>query len=209
MAKSKENTATAPTRSDVIEVSDTKMAAALIAAWQGIYHFFGGRVEEWEVLTPSEDLPDGGLVAHGFSVDGKYDPNRILSDINVRDRRVGLFPAHSYLTNPDAVPPPFTDAKQMTAWSVQFLRGAVEEGTARTPEYARDAIGEYKANQGLAVRRGRQRKIFRLDEITNLDEKAIRSIPPEQLQEFLAKANAVISNPVNTGGDVPAEAASA
>lgn len=165
-----------PTRSENISVGGSG-ANALMAAWQGIYHLFGGTVESW---TITED----GLAAEGFSVALPYNPEQIVSDISHRDRQVPFFPSYNYFNGEE--PAPFTDKAQVTQWLTQFMRGSVEEGTARAPAYARDAATSYKVANSLARKKGRPRKIIRLD---NLDE-----VTPDMLEKLTPDALANLAN---------------
>lgn len=195
-------TKTSPvTRTDAIDVTDPDQARALAAAWDGIYHFFGGRVAEWVMLPPSEDNPIGGLVANGFSVstDLTVGPEKVLEDIGKRNRRLEMFPNYFWLFG-NVTPPEFTNPQDMTNFMVQYLKGSVEEGTAKTPEYVRNAVSAYKAAAGLRTRRGPRRKIIRLDEIGKIDQNQLAEIPEDQLNAFLelaqgiAKRNAAKAN---------------
>lgn len=180
----------AQTRSDTIEVTNLDQAKALAAAWDGIYHFFGGRVDSWELLPPSDDNPNGGIVAHGFSVNNTIDPHQVISDIGKRNRRLEMFPNYFWLFG-GITPPDFTEAQDMTNFMVQYLKGSVEEGTAKTPEYVRNAVSQYKADAGLRTRRGPKRKIIRLDNLSDIDASQLSEIPEDQLAQFLALAQSV------------------
>lgn len=173
-------------RSETLNVTDPKTASALAAAWRGVHEFFGGRVQNWEVNPPTEEHPDGTIAAMGFSVYAKYSPEKILADISGRDRRLTFQPFASYVAG--AEPAPFTDAQDMTNWSVLYLKGSVEEGTSKTPEYARTAIAEYKAAHGLKSRRGPKLKVIRLDNINEID---VNDLPQDQLDAILALAQRI------------------
>lgn len=194
----------APARSAEIEVTDLAQSRGIAAAWRGIYHFFGGRVQSWEFVPPTDENPDGGLIAHGFSVLSSLDPNQIVSDIGNRDRRLEMFPFYFY-ANGTATPPDFLTSQDMTNFMVQYLKGAVEEGTAKTPEYVRKAVADYKAANGLRTRRGPKRKIIRLDNLAELDATQLSEIDPAQLQDFLKLAQSIVSKtpattPTNSEG---------
>jgi len=188
MASSK----TSPARSDSIDVTGTD-ARALAAAWRGTYHFVGGRVDNWEIVPPSEDSPVGELIAHGFSVNGGLDPDRIISDISGRDRRLEFFPFYFTATDPNYVPLDYVNPQDMTNFLVQYLKGSMEEGTAKTPEYWRDGVAKYKAGLGIRTRRGPKRKVIRLDELDTLDASQLAEIEPDALAHFLELANAQLA----------------
>lgn len=192
---------TAPARSESIDVAGLD-ARALAAAWRGVYHFLGGRVDNWEVITPNEDNPDGGLVAHGFTVDADLDPNKVIADIGNKERRLEFFPFYSYLNG--AEPPHFDKPQDMTNFMIQYLKGSVEEGTSKTPEYVRTKVAAYKAAHNMRTRRGPKRKIIRLDELANIDASQLSSIDPDELAAFLALAQSVQA--ANATSNTPIEA---
>jgi len=181
---------TSAQRSNPIEVMGNQ-AKALLAAWQGIRSFFGGAVENWEV-TPE------GITAHGFTVNSPYNPEQIVSDISRKERRLEFFPAYLYIQGTE--PEPFTESQDMTNFMVQFLKGSVEEGTAKTPAYVREAVATYKSQHGLRTRRGPKRKVIRLDNLDALDKDTLSSVPKEELARLIALAQQVISaEPVAAG----------
>jgi hypothetical protein len=185
-------------RSDPIDVTEPNQAAALLAAWRGVHEFFGGQVSNWNINPPDEGNPDGSISATGFSVrtDRVPDVNTLLADLSKRDRRVSFLPAYLYVTGM-AEPAPFEDAQDMTNFMVGFLKGSVEEGTSKTPEYVRNAVAQYKAEKGLATRRGPKRRIIRLDALDELDANALQNIDPAALQKLLALAAKVAGTPAS------------
>lgn len=192
------NTATA-NRTDPIDV-DGNRALALLGAWQGVYHFFDGRVEKWDYIAPTEDNPDGGVIAHGFTIDStKANPEDLLSDISNRDRRVNIFPAYAYMQG--ETPAPFTTPQQMTNFMVSNLKGSVEESTAKTPAYVRTAVQNYKASNGLKTRRGRRKTVIKLDLVDGISPQELQNISPEGLQKLLA----AIQEVHNGNSKAPAE----
>jgi hypothetical protein len=82
----------------------------------------------------------------------------------------------------------------MTNFMVQYLKGSVEDGTAKTPEYFRKAVADYKGSHGLRTRRGPKRKIIRLDNLGEIDASQLAQIDPQQLEDFLALAKSVSAN---------------
>lgn len=133
----------------------------ILAAWQGLYHLFGARVERF-------DVTDEGVTAVGLTVSDKYDMNTIVQNLlaNGSKRRLNFFPLFFWATG--GTPAPFTTSLQLTGWMTTFLKGQGEKG--RSPKYAKEAIDEFKAANGLAVPRGRPRttlsaKIAKLGEL--------------------------------------------
>ena len=183
------------TRTDPVDVMDTKSAKALAAAWRGVHEFFGGEVTNWEVLPGTEENPDGEIHAIGFSIKGDLDvtPEQLLADLSIRDRRLEFLPFYSYLNG--ETPESFSDPQEMTNWSTQYLKGTVESGTSKQPAYARNAIQQYKAAQGIETRRGPKRRVIRLDAINSLDPK---EIPSDQIEALLALAAKVQHNQETT-----------
>lgn len=197
-------------RSESIDVTDATQAKALAAAWRGVYHFFGGDVERWEISDPNPDSDDpdvrenGQLIVHGFTVDGDLGatPSQVIEDITKRERRLDFLSGYRMIVE-GKEPPAFTDPQDMTNFAVLFLKGSVAEGTSKTPEYVRDAISGYKSDHGLASRRGPKRKIIRLDDLKSVDANTIKNIPKDQLDAFLALAQSVArENPEATGEEV-------
>jgi hypothetical protein len=168
-------------RTAPIDVTDNKLASALLAAWRGIHHFFKGVVADWDVS------PNGEIIARGFQVASEYDPETILRDISGRERRVEFGQAYRIVANGDT-PEPYTEPQDMTNFMVNFLKGSVEDGTAKTPEYVRTAVARYKADNGLKTRRGRKRTILRLDNLSEIDETTLRGVNPADLQKLITLA---------------------
>jgi hypothetical protein len=71
------------------------------------------------------------------------------------------------------------------------MKGTVEAGTSKTPAYARNAIAQYKAEQGIETRRGPKRRVIRLDA---LDQINVKDIPADQIEALLALAHKVEAN---------------
>lgn len=161
-------------RSNSISITDGAMGAAVLAAWRGIYHLFGGRADF--AVTPN------GVTVENFSVDAAYDPEQIAQDVSHRNRRLDF--ATVFPWTQGEVPEPFTDSKQITQWSVQFLRGSMEENSSRTPKYYRDAAANYKTVSGFAKKRGPQRKIFRAENLSEIDENTLSSLTVEDLAKL-------------------------
>jgi hypothetical protein len=179
-------------RSEPIEVDNIQQAKALAAAWRGVYWFLGGRCK-WEIIRPSDENPEGGVIAHEFTVNAKYDPHRILDDLGDKDRRVEAFPTMFYFEGEE--PLKFEEPQEMTNWSVLYLKGAAEDGTPKVPDYVREAIAEYKSNNNMRTRRGPARRIIRLDQ---LDADTLSSVPKAELEKLLEIARTLTGDNVST-----------
>lgn len=194
----KKNETSSDARTEKIDVNDPAQARALAAAWRGVKWFLGGNVDRWEITKPDPDSSDdevrefGQLVAHGFSIAEKHgvEPSQILSDIGKRDRRLEFLPTYRIVVE-GKDPEPFVEPQDMTNFMVLFLKGSVQDGTSKTPEYVRKAVADYKSAHGLATRRGPKRKIIRLDNLDELDEATVRNIPRNQLDKFVALAERI------------------
>lgn len=190
-------------RTEPMDVTDNKLASALLAAWRGAYHFFKARLTPTdEFPTGWEITPEGNLIAHGLTVKQGLNPDDILRDIASRDRRVDFGPA--YLAVAQGIEPePYTDPQEMTNFSVNFLKGSGPDGNSKTPEYVRKAIADYKSEIGLKGRRGRKRTILRLDQMDNLDAETLANVKPEDLEHLIQIArqaqarNAATAVPTN------------
>lgn len=190
MAKSKE-TNTAPTTSEPMNVSP-EMGGNLLAAWRGVYNLFGGRAKFAFV--------DGNIIAEDFVVDLPYDPNQILSDISHRERRLDFREVFPWFNG--EAPEPYANAKDITAWSVQFLRGSVEDNSSRTPKYFRDAAASYKTDNSFAKKRGPKKKIFRAENLNEIDEGTLVNLGADELaklRETVERAMAAAQS--NNGGE--------
>jgi hypothetical protein len=181
------------TRSATITVGVENGAGnAVLAAWQGIYHLFGGRGN-------FEITPDG-VIVNDFSVDGKYDPEQIAKDISHRNRRLDLVPTYLWVQGME--PEPFADAKEMTQFMVQYFRGSVEEGSSRSPKYVRDAVATFKASHNLAKKRGPRKKIFRVDNLSEIDENTLVGVNASELSKLRdAIEKALATAATNTSGE--------
>jgi len=183
---------TAPERSESITVStEDGRGNALLAAWQGVYNLFGGQAN---FVVTSE-----GVIAENFSVLAPYDPNQIVEDISHRNRRLDFLDVYPWVQG--QAPEPYTDAKQITAWAVQFLRGAVEENSSRTPKYVRDATASYKMDQGFAKRRGPRKKIFRVDNLSEINPETLSGIDPVELAKLKSAIETAMASAANTTGE--------
>lgn len=163
MAKTKET----PARTEPVDLGGQD-ALGFAAAWQGLYHLFGARVESWDVNSD-------GLVAHGVTVDSKYDLDQIVRDINTKDRRPQLFPAVLSIVNPDIEPPHFESNLDITTYMVNFWKGSMGENSTKVPEYVRNAASEYKERMGTKTRRGPKPKSLNLRNVRELNVDTIKN----------------------------------
>jgi hypothetical protein len=188
MAKSNQ---TGNTRSNSVDVSPPE-SNGVIAAWRGLYHALGARAEAF-------DLTSDGLVIRGFSVNGAYDPQKIISDVNHKNHRVSLFPTILWIQGQE--PEPFETAQEMTSYSVQNFRGSVETGATRTPEYVRDAFKALKGRMGISNKRGPKPRTISLKNLSTLDASVLTNakVPASDLQKLIEVASAALA-------DAPAEA---
>lgn len=187
----------APARSDSISIPATDgVGNAVLAAWQGLYHLFGAR-------GTFRSTPEG-IAVEDFTTLAEYDPSQIASDVSHRNRRLDFAEVMPWFSG--MAPEPFVDSKAMTQWSVQFLRGSVEENSSRTPRYVRDAVASYKNSIGIAKRRGPKKKIFRLDNLTEINESTLEGVSAEALESLKATLEkALASANSNTGGSTPSD----
>lgn len=174
---------TYPERSEAITVAPHEGGNALLSKWRGIYHVFDGRVEKWDVT------PDG-VAAINFSTNGRYDPNQVLTDLNISDRqRLGLLPALFYLQGQE--PEPFTNSLDMTKWmATAFTKVKTEDGE-RSPAYVKDAIAAYKKAHEFPRKKGRPRKIIRVENLGSIDESVLAGVDPVELAKLAEKIREV------------------
>jgi hypothetical protein len=176
-AKAETEDSTTPERSEKIDLSPTE-GRAVLAAWRGIYHLFKGQVDQWQVV------PNEGVLAKGFSVRGLDDPRQLIKDISGRERRLDLLTVYPWINGQE--PEPFSDAQEMTAYMVQFFKGAVEDGSAKSPQYVKRAVADFKAEHDLTKKRGPRRKVIRLDNLDDVDADALKDIDVNDLSKLQA-----------------------
>lgn len=158
----------------------------IAAGFRGLYNIFGARVERWEV-TPE------GITAHGLTFADGFDADTIISDIyrrgdktvNPRLDFLSLYPIISGET-----PAPFTNADQLTAWMVKFMKGG-----SRSPKYVKDANQAYKEAHGFAVHRGRPKKTFTIKEIGHLDAAALEGVDRAEVEALRATLDSLFVEP--------------
>lgn len=168
---------------------------AIFAAWRGLYHLFGARMERFDI-TPE------GIVIVGLTVAPEYDVNTVVDSIVKRGEKT-VNPRLDFLElYPQAmgeIPAPFVNAKQLTAWLVKYMKGG-----SRSPKFAKDAIAIYKTANGFAVHRGRPRKVVRIADIGNLDEAALAEVSEEERAKLRATLDALSTATVEEETLVPA-----
>lgn len=188
MAKnsSKSTAVETPARTEPIDVAGQN-ALGLASAYAGLYHLFDARVESWDVTTD-------GLVAHNFTVDGKYDPERIIHDINLKDRRAPLFPAILSIVNPDVPPPAFENSLEITTFMVNFWKGSMGENSSKVPEYVRVAASDMKERNGTKVRKGPKVRTINLKNVRDVNADTLRNahLSPEDIQYLIDQAQAAL-----------------
>lgn len=188
MAKTVSTSADAPDTTDLVEGVTAKFygpdkGTAILAAWQGLYHLFGAR--------GSFRVTPDGIFVDNLTVDPKYNADEIVEDISKHNRRLELIPAYFWANG--EVPEDFTDVAKITAFMVQYFRGSVEENSAKTPTYLKDAVADYKATRSLLKKRGPKRKVFRLDSLEDIDEETLAGINPEALARLRETINAAMA----------------
>jgi hypothetical protein len=133
-------------------------AEALAAAFDGIYHIFGGRVESWGT---NED----GLFANGLTVDGRFDPEMILNAITSHVRRAPLMPTLRWING--EAPADFANSQAVTTFTVQYFKNAND---SKVPEWVRAAAQEYKnGREGFYQRRGPKPRAIQLKDISSVN----------------------------------------
>jgi len=166
----------------------------ILAAWQGLYHLLGARVERWDVTAD-------GVFAIGLTFDAALvpDTDTVIKDISYRgdkfvNRSVELLPAYFDLQG--QVPAVFEDAGAMTQWMAKFFRGAGEGETNRSPQYVKDGISKNKTARGLASRRGRPPKKIEIEAIGSIDESVLAQVNHEELERLQATLARILAAPM-------------
>jgi len=183
----KNSATSAPTRTDPIDVGPDR-AQALAAAYDGIYHLFGGRVESW--LT-TED----GLIANGFTVDGKYDPESILSAVAAHVRRAPLMPTLKWINGME--PDHFSNSQAVTTFTVQYYKGTDGEGSSKVPEWVRKAAQEYKeGRENFYQKRGPKPKAIQFKNLSEVNPEVLINAGVEvtDLQHLIEVATAAMES---------------
>lgn len=195
MAKGKATEAvnTTASRSESIDLDEIQGRNAL-AAWKMLYNLYGARVDSWGDPTST------GISAKGFSTFSQYDPNTVIADISSRTRRLDFLTVSPWVNG--EAPTPYTDASEITADTVQFYKGAVEEGSAKSPKYVKDATAAFKAANDLTKKRGPKPKSIRLDNMDDLNDEVFEQMDPENiaiLQAALERVAKAKANPQTVG----------
>jgi hypothetical protein len=154
--------------------------SAILAAWKGLYHLFGAR--------GTFSVTNDGVLVNDLTCDPAYNLDQIVEDISKHSRRLELVPTYFWVQG--NAPDDFADVAEITAFMVQYFRGSVEDGTAKTPSYLKDAVASYKATRNLLKKRGPRRKVFRLDSLDDIDETMLKGISPESLAKLREAINA-------------------
>jgi hypothetical protein len=178
----------APETTDLVDGTPVKFygpdkGTAILAAWQGLYHLFGARA--------SFRVTKDGVFVDNLEADPKYDMDQIVEDISKHNRRLELVPPIFWVQG--EAPDDFEDVAAITAYMVQYFRGSVEENSAKTPTYLKDAVADYKADRNLLKKSGPKRKVFRLDSLDDIDETTLKGISPEALSRLRETINAAMA----------------
>lgn len=173
----------------------------ILAAWQGLYHLLGARVERW-------DVTNDGVFAIGvtFLTNRIPDVDTVVRDISYRGdkfvtRDLDLVPLYFYVQGQE--PAPFEDAGSMTQWMAKFFRGAGEGDNNRSPQYVKDAITAYKTDNGIASRRGRPPKKIDIENLGSVSEEVLAQVPEDELAKLQATLDRIYAHK-NTTVAVPA-----
>ena len=183
------------TRSAAVDLNP-QQGANVIAAWQGVANLFGGQYEGFQV-TPE------GVILNGFSTDGAYDPATIADAVSGRDRRVSFVEAYPILVEGKA-PAPFAKSIDITKWGQQFFRKPGEDG--KSPEYLKTASANYKKANEFPGRKGRPKKVVRIENLGNLDPALLEGIDMSELENLQATLASVIASKGNAATTTEATA---
>ena len=197
-----EETATVDTTNE-IEIVENRTEALflsgstannILAAWRGLYHLFGARVEEWVVTQD-------GVFVNGLTFDADIvaDPDQILDDLCFRDgkeikRDLPLVPSYLYVNGNE--PEIFADAGSMTLWMAKFFRGAGEGDSTRSPEYVKKAIAAYKNNHNMKTRKGRMPKKIEVQALGSIDPSILATIDAQELERLKTTLENVLKSKV-------------
>jgi len=190
MARNSNRNAEAETASARTESMDVAPALTegLLAAWQGVYHLLGGRVESWEII------PNEGVAAHGFTLNGEYDPDTILTDLNRYNRRVQLFPTIDWLNG--AEPAPFESPTAVQAYLTQYFKGSTGDGSTKAAKYIRDAAKAYRVANMHVNKPGPRPQVFKKlasIDVNDLREVEISDDDVEKIEAILAALRSKVS----------------
>lgn len=164
-------------RTDPIDVGPDR-GGNVLAAWQGLYHLLHAQFDEITVV------PGEGVVIKGLTfADGDVDPQDILEDISGRTRRVDFVDAYPIVAMGQE-PPLFATSLELTKWMQQYFRKPGEDG--KSPDYVKRGIATYKKEHGFPPRKGRPKKVVRIDEIGHLDPALLEGVNMQELEKLLA-----------------------
>lgn len=147
----------------------------ILAAWQGLYHLFGARVERFDITSE-------GITAVNLTVDEKWGPSdSIIQSLVKTDkfpfRRLDLFPLYFWMQG--EVPEPFSSSAELTVWLTTNVRAGEKN---RRPKWAKDAIQDFKNRSGIAVPRGRPRKNLVIRNLKEIDEGSLEGVDLQELE---------------------------
>lgn len=188
MAKTKETSNTEETRTEPQTFGPEQDAGNIAAAWQGLYHLLGARVERW-------DVTNDGVYAVNLTFDASKIPSveQVIHDISYRNGKhinrqldlVFLYP----IVKDNAEPPAFEDAASLTEWMAQYTRDGTGDGDSnRSPQYVKDAISAYKKDRNMPSRQGRPATKLTIEYAAfgSIPPEALRKVDPDELDKFLA-----------------------
>jgi len=201
MSRKSTSNAEAETASDRTEPMDVAPALTegLLAGWQGVYHLLGGRVESWEIL------PNEGIAAHGFTLDGQFDVDTVLTDLNRYNRRVQLFPTIDWING--AEPAPFENPTDVQAYLTQYFKGSTGDGSTKAAKYIRDAAKVYRtANMNVNKPGPRPQALKKLAsiDVNSLREIDISAEEVEKLEAIMAAVRSRASETASNAEATPA-----
>lgn len=171
-------------RTTPVDVGPEKGGNLVLSAWDGLYWIFDARVERF-------DITHDGVFAIGLTFPKHLHTRTILRDMqstgHTRSTRLELIP--QYFWAGGEIPEKIIDPAEATDWMIRFFRGAGEEKSTRTPEYAKKQVADYKKNTGINAPRGRKRKMlkFELENLDNLNPDALAGVPSDKLAALRAR----------------------
>lgn len=154
---------------------------AIFSGWRFLFQVLGARVQKFE-------LSDEGITVKGLTFPEQYNAEQIVNDISRRgdkilNPRTTLLPGYYWLSGLD--PLPYTSSDDLTVDLTKLFHGAnTIDGKGRSPEYAKNAVANYKAVQGFAVPRGRPRKMIAIAQIGELNEAVLKDVDPEEIAKL-------------------------
>lgn len=180
----------APARTEPMNIAPAE-TDGLMAAWQGVYHILGGRVESWEVI------PGEGVAANGFTLPAEYDAETVLTDVSRFPRRVQLLPTIDWINGVE--PAHFENPAAVQAYLTQYFKGSTGDGSTRAAKYIRDAAKAYRAANMNVNKPGPRPQFFK--KLANIDVSQLREVDftgdeVEKLEAILAEVRTRTSDQV-------------